>query len=216
MSKLRFKYQSFDFGTFDIHIRSLKDRNQFSDENQEAENLGINSTLWPIFGQLWASGEVLAKYMVDFDFQGKKILEIGCGLGLSSILLNHLDADITATDYHPEVENFLDENVRINNDKKIPFIRENWCDSESKLGTYDLIIGSDLLYEENHFKELSRFLERVSNKSCQIILVDPGRGQQTKFSKEMLLYGFSYLQEKPKNTDYLEKPYKGMISVFNR
>ena len=37
----------------------------------------------------------------------KRILEVGCGIGLSSLILNRLNADITATDYHPEAEKFL-------------------------------------------------------------------------------------------------------------
>jgi tRNA1(Val) A37 N6-methylase TrmN6 len=41
--------------------------------------------------------------MLDYN-EGKRILEIGCGIALSSILLNEKNADITVNDDHPEVE----------------------------------------------------------------------------------------------------------------
>jgi len=61
-SPLRFRYQTCEFGEHDIHYRSLRDKQQFEDINGEAEALGISSACWPIFGVLWPSGEVLARY----------------------------------------------------------------------------------------------------------------------------------------------------------
>ena len=45
----------------------------------------------------------------------KRILEVGCGLGLASLVLNERSADISATDYHPEVETFLKINTELEN-----------------------------------------------------------------------------------------------------
>ena len=56
MPDVRFRYQSNDFGDYDIHYRSLKNRNQFEDVNGIAEALGISSASWPIFGMVWQSG----------------------------------------------------------------------------------------------------------------------------------------------------------------
>ncbi|MFA0521176.1 histidine kinase, partial [Vibrio sp. 10N.222.55.E8] len=71
-------------------------------------------------------------------------------MGLSSLLLNEQMANITATDYHPEVKTFLDRNAQLNNRKKIAFERVDWADTNCQLGLFDLIIGSDLLYEDQH------------------------------------------------------------------
>ncbi|MBT5331102.1 MAG: histidine kinase, partial [Porticoccaceae bacterium] len=43
MSTLRYRYQTLEFEEFDLHIKSLRDANQFSDDLGEAENLGISS-----------------------------------------------------------------------------------------------------------------------------------------------------------------------------
>jgi tRNA1(Val) A37 N6-methylase TrmN6 len=57
---------------------------------------------------------VLAEAMCSFEVAGKRILEIGCGLGLSSLVLQRRKADITASDQHPLAESFLAHNARLN------------------------------------------------------------------------------------------------------
>ncbi len=216
MSLLRIRYQTIEFDDVDIHVRTLRDNQQYSDVNCVAEKLGISSATWPLFGIVWDSSLVLAHLMFDFDVIGKRILEVGCGIGLSSLLLNNRLADITATDYHPEVENFLLENIKLNQGKNIPFIRTSWEDEKSALGKFDLIIGSDLLYERNHAELLSNFIDQHAKTACEIIVVDPGRGNHARFSKKMVKLGYSHKQSKPDNTEYLSHLFRGQILRYNR
>ena len=95
----------------DYRIRALADRQQYADPDGLAERAGISSAQWCLFGQLWPAGRILAAAMVEFDIAGKRILEIGCGLGLSSLVLQRRRADITASDHHPLVELFLRGNA---------------------------------------------------------------------------------------------------------
>jgi predicted nicotinamide N-methyase len=216
MASLRFRYQTHEFDGHDIHLRTLRDNQQFLDNNQVAEKLNINSACWPIFGTLWASGEVLAHLLEDFDISGKRILEIGCGIGLPSMVLNHRHADITATDYHPEAEAFLNYNTALNDEQDIPFFLCDWHNEESPMGLFDLLIGSDVLYEQDHIELLSGFIDRHTNANCEVIVVDPGRRQYARFSKKMESLGFSLCQSKPLATHYLDDPFKGRILHFSR
>ena len=216
MSKLRFRYQTLEFGETDIHLRTLRDRQQFLDVDGVSEDLGISSATWPLFGVVWQSSEVLAHLMSDFDIAGKRILEIGCGIGLPSLVLNHRLADITATDYHPEVENFLRENTRINEGNKIPFIRTGWADDKTDLGRFDLLLGSDLLYEQEHPELLADFINQHAKPDCEVIIVDPGRKRHAKFSKQMISRGYQHSQSNPKDTNYLGKTFKGQVIRYCR
>ena len=171
------KYQTIEFDKIDIHLHSLRDKQQFFDPDGVAENLGISSSLWPIFGVIWPSSLVMSHFLLDYNYHDKRILEVGCGIGLASLLLNHLHADITATDFHPAVEGFLDKNVLLNDDGKIPFVLSDWREINTELGLFDLILGSDLLYEDEHALLLAAFMERHANKHCKIIIVDPSRGR---------------------------------------
>ncbi len=209
MPKLRVRYQTIEFDRTDIHLRTLRDRQEFSDPGHIAEDLGISSANWSLFGVVWASGEILARIMHSYNIEGKRILEVGCGIGLASLILNSRSANITATDYHPEAEKFLTENTRLNNGKAIPFIRTGWTDPITTLGKFDIIIGSDLLYERTHAQTLAPFIDQHANPHCMVIIVDPGRKHHNHFSKNMVDLGYRYQCNEFTNLDAITQPTRG-------
>lgn len=216
MTNLRLCYQTIEFGKVDIHLCTLRNRQEFFDPDSEAERLGISSSAWPIFGVLWPSGIVLANYMCQFDTNSKRVLEIGCGTALTSILLNKRHDDITATDHHPETNRFLDRNTDLNGDDKIPFIRADWSGETSELGLFDLIIGSDLLYEDEHVDLVGNFINLHAKQECEVVIVDPGRGRKNKLSRKMESLGYTSSHFRPIDTDYLDEEFKGYILNFER
>lgn len=211
---LRFRYKTFEMGRFDVHVRMLRDTCQYRDRKGIAEKMGICSAAWPIFGVVWPSGEILAHCMLDYDIGKKSVLEVGCGIALASLVLNHRSANITATDYHPETERFLNYNVMLNKGKKIPFVRTGWNNVVDALCSFDIIIGSDLLYEKNHVELLSEFINRHAEKHCDVVIVDPGRGNHASFSKKMERLDFSYEQKDLPGNDY--PSFKGKILHYFR
>lgn len=216
MTYLRLRYQTIEFGKIDIHLCTLRNKQEFYDPESIAEELGICSASWPIFGIVWPSSLVLAHYLLDYDTDSKRVLEVGCGMALSSLLLNKQNADITATDYHPEVEAFLERNVSLNGDNSIAFEQVNWAENNDNLGLFDLIIGSDLLYDDTHIELLANFIEKHSKPKCEVIVVDPGRGRKNKLSSRMIDFGFTSNHLKPTHTDFLDQDFKGHIMKFER
>lgn len=216
MTNPRLCYQTVEFGEIDIHLCTLRDRQEFYDPEGIAEDLGICSASWPMFGVVWPSSMVLAHYINDYKTDSKRILEIGCGMALSSLLLNKQCADVTATDYHPEADKFLQRNALLNEDQPISFERVDWADKNDSLGLYDLIIGSDILYEDGHSELLANFIEAHAKPECEVIIVDPGRGRKNKLSARLEEFGFSSTHQKPLTTDYLEQEFKGYILKFER
>lgn len=216
MTKLRLRYQTIEFGEIDIHLCTLRDNQEFYDPGGIAEELGICSASWPLFGVIWPSSLVLAHFMCDYSTGSKRILEIGCGMALSSLLLNKQCADITATDHHPEAQKFLQRNTLLNEDSDIDFEQVDWAENNDNLGLFDLIIGSDLLYEDDHVKLLANFIEGHSKPTCEVIIVDPGRGRKNKLSSRMKEFGFSSSHQKPSHTNYLNEKFKGHILKFER
>ncbi len=216
MPNYRVRYQTIEFDQTDIHIRSLRSNQEFSDPFGEAESFGISSAQWSLFGVLWPSSEVLAREMENENITNKRVLEVGCGLGLASLLLNSRHADVTATDMHPQAAVFLAENARLNEDARIPFLRIDWQSSDDGLGTFDLIIGSDILYEREHIELLSEFINRHAAEHCEIVLVDPGRNNHATFSKKMILLGFTHQQYKPSRTEFSTGHFAGQILRYSR
>lgn len=216
MDTIRYCYNTIEFGNSDIHVCTLRDKQQFSDEYNTAADLGISSANWPLFGVIWDSSKVLANFMFEYEINEKRILEVGCGMALTSLMLNQRNADITTTDYHPEVERFLLNNVQLNKGRAIPFVRTGWGEAVSELGKFDVVIGSDILYESEHVGLLSEFIHQHTQPTCEIIIVDPGRGNHARFSKKMIHLGYTHSQSKPENVSYLTKPFKGQILRYQR
>lgn len=187
---------TYRIGAEDYRIRSLSDRQQYWDPDGRAERAGISSAAWPIFGVVWPAGIALAQEMSHFAFAGMKILEVGCGIGLSSLVLQRHGADITASDYHPLAEEFLRFNSDLNGLPPIKFHNAPWAGPNPLLGRFDLIVGSDLLYERGHPAQLSVFLACHTESAAQVILADPGRSQCGQFSNQMSSAGYSRIEQK--------------------
>jgi predicted nicotinamide N-methyase len=187
----KLRHETLVYGDISLNLCMLADRQQFSDDAGEADKLGISSAQWPLFGVVWDAGNSLARHLVDVDVTGKRILEVGCGIAVASLLLNRRGANITAMDYHPEVRHFLDRNIELNGDRPIPFVQGSWNDDLPELGEFDLIIGSDLLYEQEHAAQLADFVLRKLASGGRIIIADPGRGYRGRFTRHLEAAGLT-------------------------
>ena len=84
------RLQDLTFGGRELSLQSLLDTQQFHDPEQVAEKLGVSPSHWSLFGVLWPSACVLAELMAHIDFRGRRILEVGSGLGLASLITRPL------------------------------------------------------------------------------------------------------------------------------
>ena len=189
-------------GEADLIIRSLLDRQQFADPLGAAERLGISSSNWPLFGLLWPSAAHLAaRLALRPVLAGERILEIGCGLALASLVGHRRGADVTASDCHPLTEAFLLENLRLNGLPPMKYRRGQWGVASGVLATdvqgcFDLIIGSDLLYERDADATLAAFISRHAAAAAEVWIVDPDRGNRPAFNRAMAGQGFEHRQER--------------------
>jgi ETFB lysine methyltransferase len=178
-------------GITDYRIRALRDRQQYWDPDGRAERAGISSASWPLFGLVWPAGIALAEEMNRMEVDGMSILEVGCGLGIASLVLQGRGADVTASDHHPLAEEFLRFNAALNGLDPVRFHRAPWEGPNPGLGRFDLIIGSDLLYERGHPVALAAFVACHAESAAQVIMTDPGRAQCGRFHTEMRDEGYS-------------------------
>lgn len=203
-------------GTHDYRIRALSDRQQYADPDGAAERAGISSATWSLFGQLWPASQALARAVNEADIRGRRILEIGCGLGLSSLVLQRRGADITASDYHPLAESFLDYNAALNQLPPVAYHDLPWELPAPDLGQFDLIIGSDILYERDHAEILARLIQRHTLPRAEVLITCPGRGYRGRFSRALQAQGY-VLTEKPRPFEEDETPpFRGRLLRYRR
>jgi len=190
-------------GVADLVIRSLLDKQQFSDPQGDAERLGISSSLWPLFGLLWPSGSHLAQRLgARTVVKTDRILEIGCGLGLASLVGHRAGADVTASDCHPLAGRFLAHNLVLNDLGPMKYRHGQWpgvtlprdaIDERAPAvvhGEFELIIGSDVLYERDERGQLADFIARLAAPAAEVWIVDPNRANRSAFHKNMARHGF--------------------------
>ena len=203
----------------DLQMRSLLDRQQYFDPLGEAERAGISSAAWPLFGMLWPSGRMLAHVMQSFDLEGKHILELGCGLGLASLVVQRRGGDITASDKHPLAGEFMRQNALLNLLPLMKYRSADWARTDlvdASLGHFDLIIGSDVLYDRGQPQALSQFIERHASPGAQVLIVDPDRGNRASFTRKMGVLGYSHSQTRLTALPGDGGAYKGRLLSYQR
>lgn len=216
MPEYHVKYETATVGGTDYLIRSLLNLQQYSDPQGEAELAGISSAGWSLFGHIWPSARILAEAMHTYDLAGKRILEIGAGLALASLVIHRRAGDMTVSDRHPLSRAFLQENLLLNNLGPLKYQNGNWEGSNPELGQFDLIIGSDVLYERQQPGQLAAFINRHAAASAQIIIVDPDRGNRVDFCREMTRLGYGYTTRRANSFIENGDAYKGRFLTFTR
>ena len=177
-------------------LRVLSDRQQFADPDGHGDRLGISSAQWSLFGQLWPSGRLLAQAMDRAEIAGKRVLEIGCGIGLPSLVLQRRGAQVVATDMHPLAESFLAYNAALNGLPALHYRQLRWDQPLlPALGAFDLLIASDVLYERGHAQLLTRLVMRHARADCQLVITDPGRGHSGELTRLLAAQRFQVSEE---------------------
>lgn len=210
------KFETVSGSGDDLQLRSLLDRQQFHDPLGEAEREGISSSAWPIFGLLWPSGRVLAHAMLTFELEGKRILELGCGLALASLVVHRRGGNITASDCHPLAAEFLLENLKLNHLPAMKYQAGNWSRANPLLERFDLIIGSDVLYDRGQPEVLSQFIELHALPHAEVLIVDPDRGNRVSFNRKMDVLGYSRTETRVTQLPGAGGSYKGRLLQYLR
>ena len=203
-------------GGHDYRIRALSDLQQFADPTGQAQRAGISSSLWSLFGQVWPSGRVLAEAMSHFDVAGKRILELGCGLGLPSLVLAQRGANVVASDHHPLAESFLAYNAGLNALPAITYRDLPWMVPDATLGSFDLIIGSDILYERDHAAQVAAMMLRHANPDAELLVTDPGRGNSGPFTRAMASQGYEVTEIRSRFDEKDSQPFRGRLLSYRR
>lgn len=172
-------------------LRVLSDRQQYADPDGDAERLGISSAQWSLFGQLWPAGQALAEAVGGIDVAGKRVLELGCGIGLASLVLQRRGAAVLATDLHPLAETFLAYNAALNGLDAVHYRRLDWGNARPELGRFEVIIAGDVLYERGQAEAVAEVIAHYAADEAAVIVTDAGRGYAARLGKALRAFGFA-------------------------
>ena len=203
-------------GGHDYRLRVLSDTQQFADPDGIGEQLGISSAQWSLFGQVWPAGRLLAQAMQRIEVEGRRILEIGCGIGLASLVLQRRGADVVASDIHPLAEPFLAYNAALNALPAVHYRHMRWDLALPTLGRFDMIIASDVLYERGHAALLAEVVRRHAEDRAEVAVTDPGRGNSAMFTRLLAEQGFAVESTACPMDDRDLPPHRGRMLHYRR
>ena len=136
----------------------------------------------PYWAELWPSSLALAHAIAGRALHGARTLELGCGLGLPSIVAALAGARVLATDWSAAAVEMTAVNAE-RNDADVATLVCGWTDPEPLLSRapWDLVLASDVLYEQRNVDLLLELLPRLGS---DVLLTDPGRKPAERFLAE--------------------------------
>jgi predicted nicotinamide N-methyase len=135
--------------------------------------------LVPFWAVLWRSGVALARELAEAPPAGRRVVELGCGLGAPSLVAARAGATALATDEAPEALELVRLNAR-ENGLDVATARVDWNAADDLIarGPFDLALAADVLYERPSAALLLSLLPRLAR---EVWLADPGRPAATVF-----------------------------------
>ncbi|WP_297812173.1 50S ribosomal protein L11 methyltransferase [uncultured Finegoldia sp.] len=127
------------------------------------------------------------KQLEEIDLKNKKVLDIGCGSGILSVVAAKLNAEeVFATDIDPLAIEATIENSKLNNIKNIDAVEGSLLDKVTK--KYDVIIANILL---NVLHDLIPDLKKALNNNGVFICSGLLKSQQNEIEKVLSACNFT-------------------------
>jgi predicted nicotinamide N-methyase len=144
----------------------------------------------PYWADLWPSAVALARHLCDVPLPAGRVLELGCGVGLPSLVLLGRGADVLASDYYVEALRFAVANAERKGLLPLRTALLDWRDIPLHLGVFDLVLIADALYELRNAENLARALPELVAPAGRVLLADPGRAYLSEFRRRMQAAGW--------------------------
>jgi predicted nicotinamide N-methyase len=103
----------------------------------------------PYWAELWPASLALAEELPDVA--GLRVVELGCGLAVPSLVAAARGAEVTATDWADDAIALVRENAARNGLKLKAEVRD-WRDPWD--ARFDLVVAADVLYERRNVEPL--------------------------------------------------------------
>ncbi len=142
---------------------------------------------------IWPSAIALARYVSTRSLHGRRVIELGCGVGLPSVAALNQGAEVTATDHYQVALEFTRYNARINAGHNLTVAHLDWHSPAAKdFGKFDLVLAADVLYEQRNVPALAALIPNLLAPNGEALISNPGRRDTPDFHETLREKGFSH------------------------
>ena len=140
---------------------------------------------FPLWAKIWPASWILAGYLADRPVAStKRILEIGAGIGLVSIVAASFGHSITMTDSNPDALQFARANAIINGCPQLPIQVLDWNNPQLE-ETVDCIVASEVTYKKVDLLPLLSLFKSCLKPEGEVILAGEMRTDSKDFYQQM-------------------------------
>ena len=171
-------------------IKRIKNLDDFVDRVSDDE-FNIDERL-PYWAELWPSAIGLSRYLLKDapEFNNKSILELGCGLGLTSLCLAMKNpGSLLVSDYEQGALEMTQKNFELNGLALPQMMQIDWRDVKVDQ-QFDYIVASDVVYEERFFVPLLNLFQSTLDAKGHILLAEPNRAIAKSFFELLANLGY--------------------------
>ena len=149
---------------------------------QQARTAVTAGVHMPYWGLLWPSGVALAEEVLTEPnaFKGRRVLELGCGLGVTATATLDVGASLLAVDCFDEALLFTRYNTLRNTGQMPRTALLDWrteagCAACLAAAPFDLLLAADVLYEQENLEPLLALVPNLLAEDGAFWLAEPGR-----------------------------------------
>jgi len=168
----------------------------------------------PYWAELWDSAIAVAHHVANNAklFEGKDVLDLGCGQGLSGCVAAACGARVLFADLETPALLFSQLNgLQVTGNCQSRKV--NW-QTDRLRRRFDFILGADILYEKSQWQFLEPFWQAHLKPRGQVLIGEPGRPSGDLFLEWIKPRGWA-IHESSQKIPSREKPIR-IIQVANR
>lgn len=201
-------------GDVSLEVLQIKNMQRYIDKLMDQTRSGKKIVL-PLWAKVWPSCLILGYTLTQFPFKdGCRVLEVGAGSAINSLVLALRGIDVTVTDVDPDALLFARINALKNGlDDKVVISRTDFT-MDSIAGPFDYIVGCEILYDEAVFAPLTQFLSEhlAKEDSAEVFLALDQKRRAQKFF-ELASERFGMMKSRAEYTDEKTGD-KNIINLF--
>ncbi len=164
---------------------------------------GDTATPFPFWARIWPSAIALSDFLKTEThwIEGKRVLELGAGIGLPSFMMAGYASEMIISDHAQEAVTLIQKNIRHSGLQHVKAMQLDWNDFPDHIQA-DTLLLSDINYADDQFEPLLQLIRKFLEQGTTILLSTPHRINVNPFVtalqpfiKRSVLHTVAYLQQ---------------------